>query len=70
MYLPTTVARIMLADLADSADKSARLAESPVLAYLADLALLAEGGTILFSGLEISGFECLALYHLAALNLS
>ena len=57
----------MLADLADLVDKSARLAVSPALADLADLA---EGSKVFFSRLEISGFECLALYHLAELNLS
>jgi len=54
--------------LADLADKSRRLADSTVLANLADLAVLAEVTKKKFSGLEISGFECLALYHLAALN--
>ena len=55
----------MLADLADLADKSRRLADSTVLA---NLAVLGEVTKKKFSGLEISGFECLALYHLAALN--
>ena len=50
----------MLADLADLADKSARLGDSPALA---DLAVLAEGSKFFFSGLESSGFERLALYH-------
>ena len=65
-YLPTIVVLIILADLAD---KSPRLADLPVLADLVDLAVLAEGSTIFVSGLEISGFKHLALYHLAALNL-
>ena len=50
-----------LADLEVFADKRGRLADAPDLADLEDKA---DGRQTMFSGHEVSGFECLALHHL------